>query len=323
MDFTFGLVHPDSMPVFAINGHFAGSAVIPVGYGAVRLITDDSEKQARLDFGETAVASATIRNVEQLIELVAGGLSHRLFTLLSEVLHIGPLRSIPTRGYLFEHHSRTGSWGDGLAAWDALLADRGIVIEGTNEWLKRLGSRSRIDIISYMNHDVESDARAAGSIEAGFRRLVLRTDNGSSVLPSEVGAGISQVVPVIVAAVRCLSPRREQRPTMLFVEQPELHLHPAMQTGLGDLLRQASSNSQVIVETHSEHLILRLLRRIRDTADGEARDEEQLAPDQLTVLHISNDDGHCIVRRFRVDRNGDFDEPWPNGFFAERAAEVF
>ena len=322
-DLSFLLVHPDSTPAFAINGHVAGSAVIPVSYSAVRLIVDDAESQSSLDFGEVETSNAAARDIERLIELVVGGLSHRLFTLLGEVLHIGPLRSIPTRGYLFEHHSRTGSWGDGLAAWDALLADRGILTEGTNEWLSQIGSRARIDIISYMNPDADSDARAAGSVEAGFRRLVLRTAHSSSVLPSEVGAGISQVVPVIVAAVRCLSPRRELRPTMLFIEQPELHLHPAMQTGLGDLLRQASSNSQVIVETHSEHLILRMLRRIRDTAEGEARDDQQMSPDQLTVLHISNDEGQCVVRRFHIDRNGDFDQPWPNGFFEERTAEVF
>jgi hypothetical protein len=251
----------------------------------------------------------------QLIELIVGGLTHRLHTLLDSALHIGSLRSVPSRGYLFEHQSRAASWGDGLAAWDALLADRGVLIEGTNHWLKRIGTDASIDIISYSNLEADSDARAASSIEAGFRRLVLRNSNGMSVLPSEVGSGISQVVPVIVATVRCLSPRREDRPTMLFIEQPELHLHPAMQTGLGDLLRQASTNSQVIVETHSEHLILRLLRRIPD--------DQQMVPDQLTVVHISNDNGQCVVRRFHIDRNGDFDQPWPNGFFEERAAEVF
>ena len=318
---------PDSTAVYLAKRHFWGTSMMALSAGPVRLLPASGNSDEEF---EDELEIAIKHDVETLLELIVSGLSHRLHALLSNVLHIGALRSIPSRGYLFEHATRAGSWGDGLAAWDALLADRGLLIEGTNEWLKKLSPRSpstssslSIEIIAYLNPEAESGARAAGNIEAGSRRLVLRTNYGSSVLPSEVGAGISQVVPVIVAAVRCLSPRREHRPTMLFVEQPELHLHPAMQTGLGDLLRQASSNSQVIVETHSEHLILRLLRRIRDTAEGDALDDQQMSPDQLTVLHISNDEGQCVVRRFHVDRNGDFDQPWPNGFFEERTAEVF
>src|SRR5690606_8949409 len=131
------------------------------------------------------------------------------------------------------------------------------------------------------------------------RRLLLETGTGSLVLPSEVGAGISQILPVIVAAL-------EGRTGLTLIEQPELHVHPAVQVGLGDLFIDAISREAgrrtLLVETHSEHLILRLLRRIRETTENELPDAAHpFTEDKLSVLHVEGHPDGVRVRRLRVD----------------------
>jgi predicted ATPase len=149
---------------------------------------------------------------------------------------------------------------------------------------------------------------------------LLDTGAGSFVLPSEVGAGISQLIPVVVAAI-------EGRGGLSLVEQPEIHVHPAVQVGLGDLLIEAATREgakrSLVVETHSEHLILRLLRRIRETTHKELEEEAPaFSRDRLSVLYVEGDTGGVRVRRLRVDERGEFVDRWAKGFFAERMEEL-
>lgn len=104
------------------------------------------------------------------------------------------------------------------------------------------------------------------------------------IAPSDTGVGISQVVPVIVAA---LSANRRK----WIIEQPELHLHPKAQAELGDLFIQGSQTSQgpnhwFIIETHSEHLILRLLRRVRETYQLFGKNDYPIHPDGIAVAYV-------------------------------------
>jgi predicted ATPase len=146
---------------------------------------------------------------------------------------------------------------------------------------------------------------------------VLGNDDGALALPSEVGAGIAQVLPVIVAALA-------DRVPFVMIEQPEIHVHPRLQTGLGDLFIEASASRQLLIETHSEHLILRLLRRIRETTDGElTTGAPAFTPDQLSVMHVQSTPAGAVFTRLRVDATGEFIDRWPTGFFAERAGELF
>lgn len=114
---------------------------------------------------------------------------------------------------------------------------------------------------------------------------------------------------------------------MILIEQPELHLHPRLQAELGDLFIDSAlgeSKNTLIIETHSEHLILRLLRRIRETAEGNL-DEGQIpiAPDDLAVVYAKPTENGTKLVHLRVTEDGDFADPWPDGFFAERARELF
>src|SRR5262249_55667598 len=154
---------------------------------------------------------------------------------------------------------------------------------------------------------------SVGHVDKVLRRLLLDTGGGSLVLPSEVGAGISQIVPVIVSAL-------DDQAELTLVEQPEIHVHPAVQVGLGDLFIEAvtseASRRTMLVETHSEHLILRVLRRIRETTEKKlAEGNPAFGQEKLSVLYVEASPEGVRVRRLRVDNEGNFVDRWPKGFF--------
>lgn len=80
----------------------------------------------------------------------------------------------------------------------------------------------------------------------------------------------------------------------------------------------------LIIETHSEHLILRLLRRIREAANGELEDENlRLRPEDVAVIYAKPTEKGTKLIELRITEEGDFADKWPDGFFAERAKELF
>jgi hypothetical protein len=154
----------------------------------------------------------------------------------------------------------------------------------------------------------------------GINDLILidkRTN--TKVSHRDVGIGVSQVLPVLVAAY---SVENE----ILAMEQPELHLHPALQAELGDVFVESAieHKNTFILETHSEHLILRLLRRIRETTDGELPEGlNPLTPDDICILYIKPSQKGSVIHEMPVTEDGEFKNKWPDGFFAERAEELF
>lgn len=259
--------------------------------------------------------------VRTFLEMAVLGTTAQLSAFLKDTLYIGPLRSIPPRGFLYERAGRITSWADGLAAWDLLLRDRWFLSAATNAWLERLKAGCQIVEQELFDRESTAEQLSSGHVDKTVRRILLNTGSMSLVLPSEVGAGISQLIPVVVAAV-------EERPGLLLVEQPEIHVHPAVQVGLGDLFIEAVSRKHykklLLIETHSEHLILRVLRRIRETTDNDLPpDTTRFSRDQLSVLYVQGKADGIQIRRMNIDEHGEFTEPWPKGFFAERAEELF
>ncbi len=164
------------------------------------------------------------------------------------------------------------------------------------------------------------DALADGIADAPVRREVqLIATTGIDLRTSEIGVGISQLLPVVVAA---LDP---DRPKVTAIEQPELHVHPRLQVELGDLFAEQVTGGRVfLIETHSEHLMLRLLRRIEETGSNELPEgKPALKPDQVSVVYVEQVEGEVRATRLRIDETGEFIDRWPQGFFDERADELF
>lgn len=225
-------------------------------------------------------------------------------SVLSQVYFLGPMRARA------ERTTAVGLGGDlyvGPAGEDmaALLFDRPELLDQVNAWCQRLGLGYRIRMLTPISHDIV--------ISAGdFTVLALediRHEPPVLVSPRAVGYGVGQLLPVITQC--CLADGGA-----VIVEQPEVHLHPRLQSAVADLFIDTVSTgrAQVLVETHSEHLVLRLLRRIREGA---------FTPDLLKLLYVDlHADGGAFVRELEIDERGELLDGWPGDFFDERLAEV-
>jgi hypothetical protein len=265
---------------------------------------------------------------------------------LAAMTYVGPLREIPSRKYRPRLSPDESRWAQGLAAWDLLYTDpSGKLLEEVNAWLggeERLKTGYRLEKSQFkevpvpsrfhqlfergLSEDDLGELQDLYATLSGRSEIALRDfEKGIIVAPSDVGVGISQMIPVIVGCLR-------SQQGILAIEQPELHVHPAIQVGLGDLFIQAVQTSEsivgtsktLLVETHSEHIMLRLLRRIRETTEDEVPPGViGLSPDDLSVIYVEGGDGGVRFRPLRVDREGEFIDRWPKGFFEERAEELF
>jgi predicted ATPase len=110
------------------------------------------------------------------------------------------------------------------------------------------------------------------------------------------------------------------------IEQPEIHLHPALQAELGDVFIESALGERkntFLLETHSEHLILRILRRVRETTEGKLPAGAQpVRPEDVTVVFVEPTAKGSFIKHLPVTPDGDFAAPWPGGFFAERLADL-
>ena len=154
----------------------------------------------------------------------------------------------------------------------------------------------------------ELDASNIGNINSGDVISIELKDlrNNTIVTPSDVGFGIGQVLPIILESL--ISKNK-----ILCVEQPEIHLHPKLQAHLADLfIDSVNNNNQWIIETHSEALMLRIQRRIR---------EGKISKEDVSVLYVDAGDHGAQITPLHLDNDGDFTVHWPNGFFEERLNE--
>lgn len=233
---------------------------------------------------------------------LTAGVGDELATILEGLTYLGPLRSAPQRFY--DRANTQGRAGDGRHI-ALFLYDNTTVARQVNDWLRALEVPYELDVVPVQ---VAGATQLVGDLVA----LTL-TDVRSrvTVTPADVGFGISQVLPIVVE----LSARRN---SVILVEQPETHLHPRLQARLADLFIDSTSvagrGNQLIVETHSEHLLLRVQRRIR---------EGSLTSDDVAVIYVDQDDsGVATVQRLRLDDDGDFLDEWPSGFFDDRLDEL-
>lgn len=273
------------------------------------------------------VADELVRAVSDLVlgpcQLIRDNLKH--------FRYLGPLRDTPPRNFQPPRLPDPSRWSSGLGAWDALQNGSDLLVDAVGSWLgdpDNLNAGCRVERRTFLELDYADPmvralmARRAfddidehiGSHLAGAptsSRVVIIPDNADIELrPHDVGIGISQVVPVIVTAL-------DGSERLLAIEQPELHIHPRLQAEIADLFIEAIHNNKhrFIIETHSEHLILRLLRRIRETEVNKAPAERTLRTDDLAIYYLKQEDGSSRALEIEVDVKGEFIQPWPDDFF--------
>lgn len=241
---------------------------------------------------------------DQPARTIARRLAPEFYEVLSRVYFLGPMRARAERTTMVGQRvdNYVGPSGEHMAE---LLYDKPALLEQVNEWCARLGLGYKVRMLTPQSPDIVISAGdfAVTALED------IRHDPPVLVSSRAVGYGVGQLLPVIA---QCLL----SSGGMVIVEQPEVHLHPRLQAAVGDLFVDTvnSGRAQLLVETHSEHLVLRTLRRVR---------EGQLRPEDLAILYVDlHDDGAAFIRRLPVSEQGELVDGWPGGFFDERLLEV-
>lgn len=245
--------------------------------------------------------------------------------LLSQYLrqtnYIGPLREYPERSYSFSGNILTSVGKTGNNMPDILLGRRD-TIDIVNKWFKTFNINYKLLPIDQNEPDL-------------FTLALFDEKRKCRVSTKDVGFGISQILPIIVQGVI-------SKHSIICIEQPEIHIHPRLQSELGSFIADCADRwqdvkaltakgespqrpgNQFIIETHSEHLILRLLRLIRDTTNGELKEgEKPLRPEDVAVIYAKPTEHGTELMELRISEDGDFIDKWPDGFFTERAKELF
>ncbi len=230
--------------------------------------------------------------------------------LMDNIHYLGPLREHPKRNYQWSGSSPESVGVRGELTVEAILsATRAKEVRNLG---KETLDKPFEEVIAYWLKQMGLiDAFSIGEIAPGanlYQTKVRKEAGGSEVLLTDVGFGVSQVLPVIVLLYYVPTGS-----TVLF-EQPEIHLHPAVQSHLADLMLNVakSRNLQVVVESHSEHFLRRLQRRVA---------EQQAEADDIRLYFCSTVKGKAKLSALALDQYGQIDN-WPENFFGDEMAEI-
>ncbi len=244
---------------------------------------------------------------------------------LEQIFLIGRVR-LPMarliRERLPQEHLGVGNKGERTGA--LLLADPDLV-EDVNDCLRKLHQAREEEPVLPRYEVVATNLE--GNFTFGYIQLKHSVGNRELLLGVEdVGSAVGQLLPILVEWSRLrfqLGPTGdwEGSNATLLVEQPELHLHPALQAELISLIalqtqedkNQGRAAPQVLLETHSEHMVLRLRKLVRN---------KEIHPEDVIILVFENKDGQAQITPLKLNEKGDFNRPWPNGFFPERRREI-
>jgi predicted ATPase len=229
---------------------------------------------------------------------------------IDKIYYLGPLREFPPRDYLWARSRPTDVGRRGEKAIDAILA-----ATDSNE-KRNLRHKGRLmpfqGMIAYWLHEIGliQEFRVEEIREGSNRwQTQIKTSAGATEVPlTDVGFGVSQVLPVITFL------QYVPEGSTVILEQPEIHLHPLAQAGLADVIIQAAEHRrvQVILESHSEHLLLRLQRRIA---------EEAISAADVKLYFCDAPKGISTLTELDVDLFGNI-RNWPDKFMGDAFTET-
>jgi hypothetical protein len=230
------------------------------------------------------------------------GLSNLVDKFMDNLYYLGPLRIFPKRIYNIENVDLSYVGYDGANSPYILYNMDKEKLNVINDYLKKFNIDYKIWI-----DDIKTN------IGTKYFALELYDEVHQRVSSyADVGFGISQITPIIIQSFI-------SKNSLISVEQPEVHIHPKLQAELGSLFSACIKepyNNSFLVETHSENLILRLQKLIK---------QKEISNEDVGVYFIdksSNPEIGSTILPLRLDEEGDFMDRWPKGFFEESIQEV-
>ncbi|MBE8577480.1 AAA family ATPase [Vibrio sp. OPT18] len=289
------------------------------------IITDDSfdinnaEIKTKISVGDFLLSHSHVRVTHNdnnlwlrlpIVDITTRAISKKF----ENIYYIGPLRESPKSYYYFED---SGS---------SLVGTRG---EYTPQFLAK-HQKDKVEFYEYESNEITSSSILEStrywicdffklasdiSLEKDKNGVLYQVklslpNSNTKVSINNVGFGISQVLPIIVQSMAL--PEK----SILILEQPEIHLHPTVQAKIFDFLHALHKKGiSTIVETHSDHLITRMRRRV---AESESELEKII---NLIFVEYSKDNNNTKYSKMSLDELGNFNL-WPDGFFDQYDKDV-
>ena len=214
---------------------------------------------------------------------------------VTQVMHrfvVAPgLRQIPKR--YFVKGLQTDYVGPSAENLGELLANPKIS-EATNKWFNRLEIPYKVKIEPSGNY---------------YEIVFLPKNSKIKVSSMHIGLGYPLILPFIV---QCIIANNK----IILIEEPEVHLHPKLEADLADLIVESSleRNNQFIIETHSEDFLLRILKSIR---------QNKITPENISVNYVKpNFKKGSSITKIKINKNGQYVQPWKDDLFADRIKEL-
>jgi len=245
-----------------------------------------------------------------------------LASAVDRVSYLGPLRKAPNRFEILDRSSGLSGVGkQGEYSFSVLKRDETLLSRVNRSLREHLESPYALELPVWPD---ESGGDVRDLLPVSIVPILRHTASDVAVSIADAGFGLSQLLPFLIEM-------HSREDTLICIEQPELHLHPRLQSRMAETLLnslQSANKNRFLIETHSEHLLLRLQRMIR---------EQRLQSKDVSVLYVNNhiveydDDGRLVrsgsalasqIVEIRLDKYGDMIDPWPGGFFDERLEEL-
>lgn len=275
---------------------------------------------------EGVLANENLITASRLVGVATEGIGE----FLKDIRYLGPLRAEPKAAYGSAYttpNTPLGINGGSTAEYlHRSFIKNSSIVDDQNEVSLDIEAKSKLDhmvkTIGIGDHvEVEQVGR--------FGYTIKIKQYGADRDLTEMGTGVSQVIPVL--ALLLSAPNG----SLVILEQPELHLHPAIQSGLAQLLYEESKRVNIICETHSEYVVTRLrrialessLERIKvgqQNTDQDFRGEDSNIEFVWSEPNYNNESGEVIGYSLsRIDQDNYQDIlDWPDGFFDEQAKDV-
>ena len=216
-------------------------------------------------------------------------------SMLKEISYLGPLREYPKRIYEISGEIPQSVGTRGEFAPEILFRQRKkLIMKHVNDWV------AKFDLNFHINCNELT--------EGAFNITLSREEGSKEVNFADTGFGLSQILPLIVQGYYA------KPGALIIAEQPEIHLNPKLQTILADLFTNfTKKNIGVLVETHSEHLLLRLRHLVA---------KKLIKQEDIALYYTEKDGEKSKIREISVEQNGHIKlEDWPKGFFQESLRE--
>ena len=230
--------------------------------------------------------------------------------LFSQVRYLGPTRVHPQRYYHWSDKDPTdvGLWGDKVI--DALLCAHMRRVK-----ISKKGKEATIEYrisewLREMDLAYSFSLKPVGALkDDNYEVRIQKSATSPAVTLADMGYGLTDVLPMLVLCY--YTPEG----STLILEQPGIHLHPMAQTQLADLFLEVirERNLQILIESHSEHLLTRLQRRIA---------EKQIGQNDVALYFCRNTDEVSTIEELEVTESGDI-KNWPENFFGNVIGDMF